>query len=284
MPAWPKQKTSAAWTRASGSDGLGNNTPKSKNWQKQQRQQQLQRSADLPCDALGGVGRLAGEFADAERGWLEQCNQKMPVCLPSVGSSDHWAGTCRPCAWFWKPNSGCVKALACNFCHLCPDGELKRRKKEKVASIKSWREDEPQFDASADQIDTWSAQDGRQLDLSCASPQRSAADIWSRLPPLDYAAHVKNTFIHIQGEAPADRSIGFHVVEEVTLAGVLFSNAHPGPATAATALSVARACACDWAQSGPPGPGAGVSPLARRGAARHGLPARGRPSEGQLTG
>lgn len=250
MPAWPKQKTSAVWTRASGSDGPGNNTPKSKNWQKQQWQQQLQRSADLPCAAPSGAAAAGSDsestrWAESdgsqasspmpERGWLEQCSQKMPVCLPSVGSSDHWAGTCRPCAWFWKPNSGCVKAQACNFCHLCPDGELKRRKKEKVASIKSWREDEPQFDASADQIGTWSAQDGRQLDLSCASPQRSAADIWSRLPPLDFAAHVKNTFIHIKGEAPADRRIGFHVVEEVTLAGVLFSNARPGSATAAAA-------------------------------------------------
>lgn len=48
----------------------------------------------------------------------------------SVGSALHSSGGCHPCAWFWKPGS-CIKGPACSRCHLCPDGELKRRKKAK---------------------------------------------------------------------------------------------------------------------------------------------------------
>ena len=50
--------------------------------------------------------------------------------LPSVGSALHdGKGGCRPCAWFWK--SGCINGTLCRHCHLCPQGEYKRRKEEK---------------------------------------------------------------------------------------------------------------------------------------------------------
>lgn len=47
----------------------------------------------------------------------------------SVGSEEHSTGRCRPCAWFWK-SEGCKNEKDCMHCHLCPDGELKRRKKQ----------------------------------------------------------------------------------------------------------------------------------------------------------
>jgi len=53
----------------------------------------------------------------------------------SKGSSTHGSGKCRPCAWFWKPD-GCQSGLDCNYCHLCPEGELKSRKKLKVAAMR----------------------------------------------------------------------------------------------------------------------------------------------------
>ncbi|CAK9073315.1 unnamed protein product [Durusdinium trenchii] len=53
------------------------------------------------------------------------------VKLPSVGSARH-GGSCLPCAWFWKPQ-GCLNGDACLRCHLCPAGELKRRKGEQKA-------------------------------------------------------------------------------------------------------------------------------------------------------
>lgn len=58
---------------------------------------------------------------------------------PSVsdGSSLHdGVGSCRPCAWYWKPR-GCSVGKACDYCHMCLDGELKKRKKAKVAALRA---------------------------------------------------------------------------------------------------------------------------------------------------
>lgn len=51
----------------------------------------------------------------------------------SMGSSLHHLGTCVPCAWFWK-EQGCTNAATCRRCHLCPPGEVKNRKKQKMAA------------------------------------------------------------------------------------------------------------------------------------------------------
>jgi len=50
--------------------------------------------------------------------------------LPSMGSRDHAAGCCRPCAFFHT--KGCETGLACKFCHLCGPDERKRRRQEKL--------------------------------------------------------------------------------------------------------------------------------------------------------
>lgn len=56
--------------------------------------------------------------------------------LPSAGSALHdGSGRCSPCAWFWKPR-GCQSGASCGYCHLCPEGELKNRKKAKVQAIR----------------------------------------------------------------------------------------------------------------------------------------------------
>jgi len=57
-----------------------------------------------------------------------------PLSL-SQGPGMHGHGQCRPCAWFWKPGS-CQNADNCSYCHLCPEGELKQRKKNKVAMMR----------------------------------------------------------------------------------------------------------------------------------------------------
>jgi hypothetical protein len=51
------------------------------------------------------------------------------------GSLLHEMGACQPCAWFWKPN-GCQNGKACMRCHLCPEGELKARKKVKQTMMR----------------------------------------------------------------------------------------------------------------------------------------------------
>lgn len=52
-----------------------------------------------------------------------------------LGSAEHATGACRPCAWFWK-QGGCRTGRFCTHCHLCPEGELKARRKAKVLSLR----------------------------------------------------------------------------------------------------------------------------------------------------
>jgi hypothetical protein len=62
--------------------------------------------------------------------------------LPSAGSQYHGTMTedgqpaCKPCAWMHKA-AGCSKGILCSYCHLCTKDELKNRKKEKVARMRS---------------------------------------------------------------------------------------------------------------------------------------------------
>lgn len=51
--------------------------------------------------------------------------------MPTVGSLGHYDGVCKPCAFASK--KGCGSGMDCKFCHLCTEGEKKRRKKEKHA-------------------------------------------------------------------------------------------------------------------------------------------------------
>jgi len=50
--------------------------------------------------------------------------------LPTQGSAGHHVGNCKPCAFLEK---GCASGINCQFCHMCPVDEKKRRKKEKLA-------------------------------------------------------------------------------------------------------------------------------------------------------
>lgn len=77
------------------------------------------------------------QFVESE--W-ETSEAGSPVAGPSLptassGSALHRTGGCQPCAWYWKP-VGCLKGLECLYCHMCPQGELKHRRKEKVALIR----------------------------------------------------------------------------------------------------------------------------------------------------
>ncbi|CAE8600334.1 unnamed protein product, partial [Polarella glacialis] len=51
----------------------------------------------------------------------------------SKGSVDHGSGACRPCAWLYKSRNGCRHGEKCDYCHMCPPGELKRKKRDKLA-------------------------------------------------------------------------------------------------------------------------------------------------------
>jgi hypothetical protein len=47
-----------------------------------------------------------------------------------MGSVNHGQGICKPCAFFHR-EEGCTSGADCEYCHLCPPGEIKRRKKKK---------------------------------------------------------------------------------------------------------------------------------------------------------
>lgn len=58
-----------------------------------------------------------------------------PVLIPQpapITSLPHSTGLCRPCAWFWKPG-GCQRGEGCRYCHICPEGMLKKRRRAKLA-------------------------------------------------------------------------------------------------------------------------------------------------------
>merc|ERR1711959_175124 len=57
--------------------------------------------------------------------------------FPTVGSAGHYIGSCKPCAFFYT--KGCGNGTECDFCHLCPPDEKRRRQKEKQAAIREVR-------------------------------------------------------------------------------------------------------------------------------------------------
>lgn len=73
----------------------------------------------------------AGSGSD-DMGQASKCGTK------SIGSALHDNGECRPCAWYWKP-TGCENGHACQFCHMCPEGEVKMRKRSKLMALRQAR-------------------------------------------------------------------------------------------------------------------------------------------------
>lgn len=68
---------------------------------------------------------------------LQQGQQVHLLCaLPSLGSSSHSVGKCKPCAFFHR-EVGCANGAACSFCHLCDSGEKQKRRKQKYAAMQA---------------------------------------------------------------------------------------------------------------------------------------------------
>lgn len=58
----------------------------------------------------------------------------------SIGSEGHFGRNCKPCGWN-RREGGCFKGATCEFCHLCDNGALKRKKKARLARLKERRRD-----------------------------------------------------------------------------------------------------------------------------------------------
>jgi hypothetical protein len=104
----------------------------------------------LDADSLRSLGgsRMSekstsvGSESDAETGCStpDVTNHRATAQVEhySQGSVFHESGTCEPCAWFWRPD-GCRWGQNCVRCHLCPEGETKMRKKQKLAAARAQR-------------------------------------------------------------------------------------------------------------------------------------------------
>lgn len=84
---------------------------------------------DAPPTQLSDVDYASIGFAQA---WPRPELGSMQC--PTVGSQDHYFGTCRPCAFLFT--KGCANGVSCPFCHLCDFGERKRRAKVNRAQKK----------------------------------------------------------------------------------------------------------------------------------------------------
>lgn len=63
---------------------------------------------------------------------------EMRTMYPSLWpthEAKHIRRECNPCAYYHKPDS-CRWGEACDFCHLCPEGEIKLRKKDKIQAMR----------------------------------------------------------------------------------------------------------------------------------------------------
>jgi len=89
------------------------------------------RTAPAVVDGRAAVGGAGGAVLLEHVSAMEPCYIEVRPERPAAGSLGHNLGRCRPCAWFHKDASGCRNGTSCRYCHLCPPGELKRRKRDK---------------------------------------------------------------------------------------------------------------------------------------------------------
>jgi len=94
----------------------------------------------VPLETLPQLEQWSNMAEDGNSGVRQEQKpspQVDPASQPlSQKEMQHNSGQCRPCAWFWRER-GCLNGDACGYCHLCPEGELKARKKTKVNAMRA---------------------------------------------------------------------------------------------------------------------------------------------------
>eukprot|EP00438_Fugacium_kawagutii_P008869 Skav200651 [mRNA] locus=scaffold2539:137414:138922:+ [translate_table: standard] len=100
------------------------------------RDVKLRKKAKLA--AMRGATPSSTTSLSPTKGQIDDIDIEVPDRLPSmsVGAALHGTGECKPCAWFWKPK-GCQNGEECRHCHLCPQGEIRQRKKMKDRSARN---------------------------------------------------------------------------------------------------------------------------------------------------
>lgn len=107
---------------------LGMNAPLA--WKGGPDQQEPQRWLADHNDPNGLIQKLAsGDCSLLETDTLGHANLGTALA-PTLGSLTHAMGQCKPCAFVFKED-GCQSGIQCKFCHLCDQGEKRRRMKER---------------------------------------------------------------------------------------------------------------------------------------------------------
>jgi len=87
-----------------------------------------------PTSSVGGCAAATAVASPVGLGWASTA--------PSKGSQLHGQflddsqPACQPCVWFYKA-SGCQNGASCCRCHLCPEGEVRLRKTQKLARFRN---------------------------------------------------------------------------------------------------------------------------------------------------
>jgi len=150
----------------------------------------------------------------------------------SAGSSLHHSGGCKPCAWYWKPN-GCANERECRYCHLCPPGELKKRKRDKFAIL---RQQKVLATQQAESRDFLCSHGQESVDFGIIDPEPSIDTNMGMTPTMnsrmsaeqapqefEQRITVKNTFIHVDLSDLPTASLMHATNDFLVSAGVLFT-------------------------------------------------------------
>lgn len=91
----------------------------------------FEQDSDASTSAAGSV---AGSPSDV--GLASASSLGFAVNANLATLQTHKNGQCTPCNYFWYKVDGCRQGSECSFCHLCPKGEIKKRKKDKLKQLR----------------------------------------------------------------------------------------------------------------------------------------------------
>jgi len=110
----------------------------------------------LPIQAVCPISamREPGSFAPSNDETAVHSHIVDGIIIEDIGTQTdlHALGQCTPCAYFWYKKDGCRQGEACQFCHVCKKGEIKKRKKDRVHQLKAVGAFIPGFAKVQDQV------------------------------------------------------------------------------------------------------------------------------------
>jgi hypothetical protein len=100
---------------------------------------QQQNASEPADDNTDGITRLSlGSISVLTDTTDSECSSTpREDMMATQGSYEaHVLGKCKPCNYFLYKVDGCRQGDNCTFCHFCPKGEIKKRKKDKLSVLR----------------------------------------------------------------------------------------------------------------------------------------------------